>query len=139
MDDTTRKFDERPSVSNHFAWMRTQMATQTTLMSATRTSISLIGFGFTVAQFFEKLQFKTPAAEQLSPEAPRNVGIALIAAGLITLGVFTWQHHLVERYLRSDAFAELAVTRRLHSGANFAAWIVLLIGVIALLSVLMRF
>ena len=139
MDDTTRKFDERPSVSNHFAWMRTQMAAQTTLMSATRTSISLIGFGFTVAQFFEKLQIKTPLAEQLRPDAPRNVGILLIAAGLVTLGVFTWQYHIVNGYLRSEPFDQLTGVGRLHSAAYFAAWMVLVIGAIALMSVLQKF
>jgi putative membrane protein len=139
MDDTASKFDTKPSVSNHFDWMRTQMAMQQTLMSATRTAIALIGFGFTVAQFFEKLQGKVPLAEQLSPEAPRNVGIGLIAGGLITLGVFVWQYQVAERYIRSEPFADLAVERRLHSASYFAALVVLLIGVIALLSVLLRF
>ncbi len=139
MDDAARKFDAQPSVSDHFAWIRTQMAIQRTLMAATRTAISLIGFGFTVAQFFQTLQIKTPVTERIAPEAPRNVGIMLIAGGLVTLGLFTWQYHLANRYMWSEPFAELAIPRRLRSSAYFAAWVVLLIGVVALLSVLLRF
>lgn len=49
------RFDVQPTVGNHFAWMRTMLGLQRTLMAAVRTAVSLIGFGFTVAQFFEKM------------------------------------------------------------------------------------
>jgi putative membrane protein len=51
MSDPTIPFDVQPSVNNHFAWLRTVMGLERTLMAAVRTSMSLIGFGFTVAQF----------------------------------------------------------------------------------------
>ena len=60
-DPAQPSFDVQPSIGNHFAWIRTVLALQRTLMAAVRTSVSLIGFGFTVAQFFEKFRSKVPA------------------------------------------------------------------------------
>ena len=71
---TASRFDEKPSISNHYSWMRTWMGIQHTQMSAVRTATALIGFGFTVAQFFQKLQDKIPEGIRLSSESmPRNV------------------------------------------------------------------
>ena len=137
MGELSRRSDELPSASDHFQWMRNDMGAQQTLMSATRTAVMLIGLGFAVAEYYEKI--KMPVALRLSPEAARNLGIALIVGGVIILVVFTWQYHVVERYLRSDPFAELSPARRLHSASFFAAWVVLLIGVIAVVSVLRHF
>ena len=38
------------------SFQRTRMSADRTLMSVIRTSLSLISFGFTIFQFFEKLQ-----------------------------------------------------------------------------------
>ena len=70
MDDATARLDAQPTASNHFAWLNTQMALQRTLMAGVRTSVSLIGFGFTVAQFFERMQDRGPLAKQFAPQAP---------------------------------------------------------------------
>src|SRR4051794_34086563 len=79
---TEPRFEVKPSISDHFSWMRTQMSLQRTLMSATRTSVSLIGFGFTVAQFFEHLRDRLPErVRNARPDIPRNLGLLLIAAG----------------------------------------------------------
>jgi putative membrane protein len=126
---TDSRFEVKPSISDHFSWMRTQMSLQRTLMSATRTSVSLIGFGFTVAQFFEHLRDKLPASlRAVRPDVPRNLGLLLIAAGVVSLAMF----------IRDD-FAPIAIERSMHMPAYLTAFTILLIGVAAFVSVLLRF
>lgn len=142
MTDPPLPFNVQPDVNNHFAWLRTQMGLQRTLMAAVRTSVSLIGFGFTVAQFFQKLAGETPEAlRRLSPEAPRNFGLLLIAAGVVSLAVFTWQYHEARRYLWSESFKAIAAPdeRRLRTPTYATAFAVMLIGVAAFGSVFLRF
>lgn len=135
------RFEAEPNVGNHFAWLRTQMGLQRTLMAAVRTGVSLIGFGFTVAQFFQKLQGNAPDnPHHLGPEAPRNLGLVLIAAGVATLVVFTWQFRTASAYLNSEAYAGIAGLpgKSMHGAAYLSAFAVILIGVAAFLTVLAR-
>src|ERR1700759_2114034 len=100
--------DVAPSVGNHFAWLRTQMSLQRTLMAAVRTSVSLIGFGFTVAQFFEKMAGTlTRGGREMGPGRPRRLGLVLIGAGVVSLVIFTWQFYLANRYMRSGPLEAL--------------------------------
>lgn len=136
------RFDEKPSISNHYSWMRTWMSIQRTQMSAVRTATALIGFGFTVAQFFEKLQRKVPEGFRLSNASmPRNVGLLLIGAGIVSLAVFTWQYHAAMAYMRSGPFGELAIPREkgMHKPAYLVSYVVIAIGVLAFASVFLRF
>jgi putative membrane protein len=141
MDKPALKIDVQPTASNHFAWMNTRMAMERTLMAATRTAISLIGFGFTVAQFFEKLIDKAPEElRHLRPETPRNLGLALIAAGVVSLAAFTFQYHRATNYMRSGDYAAIAGfgDKHMHSSSYLTSFVVLLIGVAAFVSVFAR-
>lgn len=134
-------FDVQPSVANHFAWLRTQMGLQRTLMAAVRTSVSLIGFGFTVAQFFQRLRSNLPEELQhVREEVPRNLGLVLIAAGVISLAVFTWQYHAATAYLRGTPFSAIASVgeRPMHTSTYFIAFVVMFIGLVAFGSVFVR-
>jgi putative membrane protein len=134
-------FDAQPTASNHFAWMNTQLSLQRTLMSATRTAVSLIGFGFTVAQFFEKLRDSAPPSVRVMRAAgPRDFGLALIAAGVVSLIVFTWQYHVAVMDLRTGEFAAIAGPNQKRSFAPvyIVAVVVTLIGVAAFVTVYMR-
>jgi|SRR4029079_4613323 putative membrane protein len=133
------RFEVKSNIGDHFSWMRTQMSMQRTLMSATRTAVSLIGFGFTVAQFFERLRDKLPEALQMRPQAPRNLGLLLIAAGVISLALFTWQFRTGSRYMRCGDFEPVAVTRPMHEATYITSFAVMLIGIAAFVSVLLRF
>lgn len=138
------RFDTQPTANNHFAWMRTQMALQRTLMASVRTSVSLIGFGFTVAQFFQKILHNVPDdIRHIGPEAPRNLGLTLIAAGVVSLAVFTWQYGRVSEYLRTGEFRVVAGAeggaRPLHTSTYLIAFTVMAIGVAAFASVFLRF
>ena len=41
------------TADSHFAWLRTRLALERTMMAWQRTAVSLIGFGFAIVQFFE--------------------------------------------------------------------------------------
>jgi uncharacterized membrane protein YidH (DUF202 family) len=45
-----------PNVGNQLAWINTILGPQRTLMAADRTAVTLIAFGFTVAQLFKNLE-----------------------------------------------------------------------------------
>ena len=139
MSPAEDRFDVQPNVSNHFAWMRTQLALQRTMLAAVRTAVSLIGFGFTVAQFFDKLVQSGGPGGRLGPEAPRNMGLILIAAGVVSLMVFAWQYRVAIVYLRTPPFDALAADKQLNASTYIVTFAVLLIGVVAFVSVLFRF
>ena len=102
------RFEVRSTSDSHFAWLRTRLALERTLMSWVRTSVALIGFGFTIVQFFERLHSMDDIAPALRPQAPRYLGLALIAAGVLALVISTWQYRLVARYLSSKEFDPIA-------------------------------
>src|SRR6185312_13103744 len=68
------------------SFQRTRMSADRTLMSVIRTSLSLISFGFTIFQFFKKLQ---DAAVLRGASAARNFGasLVLLGVGLLALGI----------------------------------------------------
>jgi putative membrane protein len=138
---TDARFDVQPSISNHFAWLRTQMGMQRTLMAYVRTAVSLVGFGFTVAQFFQRLQGNVKGLENIRPDVPRNLGLILIGAGVISLVIATVQYHRTSTYLRSGPLASIAMIdgKPMHTSAYFSAVVVILIGIAAFGSVFVKF
>jgi putative membrane protein len=69
------------------AFQRTRMSADRTLMSVMRTSLSLIGFGFTIFQVFQKLK---DSGTIQGDHAPRRFGTALVVLGVALLagGIF---------------------------------------------------
>lgn len=134
------RFTVRPTSDSHFSWLRTRLALERTLMAWVRTAVSLIGFGFTIVQFFERFGAMEGIAAAQRPQAPRYLGLALIAAGVAVLLISVWQYRKVTEYLRSGSFAELA---GIEGGPTFtplyAVSIALIfIGVFAFVAVLTR-
>jgi putative membrane protein len=134
------RFQVKVTADSHFAWLRTRLAIERTIIAWVRTSIALIGFGFTIVQFFERLGSFAGVDAAVAPTAPRYVGLALIAAGVLALLISTWQYRTLLGYLWSDPFAPLAgVERAAHRTPVYAIAIgLLLIGVLAFLAVLTR-
>jgi putative membrane protein len=102
------RFEVRTTSDSHFAWLRTRLAVESTLMSWVRTAVALIGFGFTIVQFFQRLSEMQGVAPATRPQAPRHVGLALIAAGVLSLLISAWQYRLLVRYLWSTPFRPIA-------------------------------
>ena len=55
-NSTPHRFDVKATADSHFSWLRTRLSVERTLMSVVRTAIALIGFGFTIVQFFDRMQ-----------------------------------------------------------------------------------
>ena len=131
---------QRGSTSDHFAWIRTRLALERTMMAWVRTSVALIGFGFAIVQFFERLRSTEGAAPALVPLAPRYLGLALIATGLIASLVSIVQYRAVVRYLLSKEFEPIAglgeVVR--HTPLYVISIVMIFIGLFAFGAVFLR-
>ncbi|MGN6149296.1 MAG: YidH family protein [Rhizomicrobium sp.] len=137
-----QRFDVPPNVGNHFAWMRTRLGIERTYLAWIRTGVSLIGFGFTIVQFFQKLQGMTARnGRTMAEDMPRNLGLALIAAGVLSLAISSFQYRAQLRYLWTDQFRAIAgVSEKPHRTPAFiSAMVLLLIGIAAFVSVFFRF
>jgi putative membrane protein len=135
------RFEVRVTADSHFAWLRTRASLERTMLSWIRTAVSLIGFGFTIVQFFQRVEDLSGVKPALHPAAPRYLGLALIFCGVVALVVSTWQYHWTIRYLWSGSFAPLAgMTKEgLQTPTVAVAVLLILIGIFAFAAVLMRF
>ena len=134
------RFQVKVTADSHFAWFRTRLALERTVMAWIRTSVALIGFGFTIVQFFERLNSMEGVAAASRPFAARYVGLVLIGAGVFALVVTVWQYHAVVQYLWHGDFAKIAgITKSPgHTPVYAIAIVMTLIGVFAFLVVLTR-
>ena len=107
-EQSTPRFEVRTTSDSHFGWIRTRLSLERTLMSWVRTGTALIGFGFTIVQFFQRLQGMEDVAPALRPQAPRHLGLALIGAGVLALVISGWQYWQLVRYLWSPQYRVLA-------------------------------
>jgi hypothetical protein len=66
---------------------------------------ALIGFGFTIVQFFARIQQTSGITPGYFPDAPRFLGLSLIFCGVMALVISIWEYHWGLRYL---SFAVIA-------------------------------
>jgi putative membrane protein len=134
------RFEVKATAQAHFAWVRTRLALERTMMAWVRTATALIGFGFTIVQFFERLNNMGGVDPATRPFAARYVGLVLIAAGIIALVVSAVQYRAMIRYLWQGEYAAIAgFGKPPGSTPVYAIAIGLtLIGVFAFLTVLVR-
>jgi putative membrane protein len=140
MTDEQARFQVKATAESHFSWVRTRLSVERTLMSWVRTSVSLIGFGFTIVQFFERLPRMTGVAPAVLPEAPRYLGLALIGAGVLSMIVSGMQYHWMLGYLRTGDFEPIAGVARspIQTPVYLITIVMVLIGVFAFCAVLIR-
>ena len=133
------RFALRVTADSHFAWLRTRLAIERTYLAWVRTAASLIGFGFTIVQFFERLHSAESAAP-IIPDAPRYLGLSLILAGVLALAISTLQYRELIRYLWSENFRPLAGVDQVNRWpASLSVAIVLFfIGISAALAVILH-
>jgi putative membrane protein len=124
----------------HFSWLRTRMSLERTLMSWVRTATALIGFGFTIFQFFERFNQMPGVEGPRHPGASRLIALSLIGCGTAALIVAIIEYRQMLRYLWSPEFGEIAgVTERQRSTpALIVAVLLALVGLVALGSVALR-
>jgi putative membrane protein len=144
-NEPSGRFEVRITADSHFSWVRTRLAIESTLMAWVRTAVALIGFGFTIVQFFQRLNAMQGVAPAARPEAPRHIGLALIAAGVLALLISAWQYRILVRYLWSAPFRPLAGIEVKAMGPIAAqtpllaiVLVIALIGVFAFGAVLLR-
>ena len=130
----------RESVGSHFAWLNARLALEMTMMSWIRMAITLIGFGFTIVTFFERLNDMEGVASTEQPFAARYVGLVLIGAGVAALAISVVQYRATVRYLEQDDFAAVAGMGKAPGNTPVYAVTIglMVIGVAAFLAVLMR-
>src|SRR5262245_28484361 len=105
---TSQRFAVHMTSDSHFSWLRTRLGIERTLMAWVRTATGLIGFGFTIVQFFERFGQMENVGAATHPDAPRYLGLALIGAGVLGLAVALWQYRFIVRYLWGPPFTPLA-------------------------------
>jgi putative membrane protein len=119
------------------SFQRTRLSAERTLMSVIRTSLSLISFGFTIFQFFQKLQESDVLT---NAHAASNFGKTLVMLGIAML-VFGIVYHvqlmLGLRHLRGN----MTRTQLVHGESSFpvsftlvTAVILLIVGIVAIIS-----
>jgi putative membrane protein len=132
--DTARK--DRGTVlaeeRTELALERTIIASERTLMAWIRTALSMIGFGFSIYKFFQYLPEEIAAGNIRRPQAPRNLGLTLIALGTVALSAAAWQHR--------NFLNKIGASRGRHvwSVSFVVAMAVILIGAITFYGVLLR-
>src|ERR1700747_2761490 len=102
------RFEVRASASDHFAWLRTRLSLERTIMSWLRTAVALIGFGFAIVQYLHHLQQAPRGRSAYLPTAPEYLGLALIVCGVLALVISIWQYRWGLRYLWGEPFTPIA-------------------------------
>jgi putative membrane protein len=128
-DRGTLLAEERTDLAYH----RTIIAAERTLMAWIRTALSMIGFGFTIYKFFQYQAEEIAAGNIRRPQAPRNLGLSLIALGTLALAAATWQHW---KFLKS--IGESEKWHNMISVSVVVAMVVVLIGLVTFYGVLLK-
>jgi putative membrane protein len=125
---------------SHFSWLRTRMSVERTLMSWVRTATALIGFGFTIFQFFERFNQMEGVAAAKNPGAARVIALGLVAAGTGALFIAIQEYRTTIRYLWSPEFEDIAGVKagRQTTPALLVAIFLAVVGIIALGTIAVR-
>jgi putative membrane protein len=142
-DETTgasSRFEVRLTAESHFAWLRTRLSVERTMMAYLRTAVSLISFGFGIFQFVYQLQ-ETPDIDSVRfPDAAWYLGLALIASGVLAAVFSVLEYRWTLRYLWSGSYAAIAgMDKKQRNTPLYAvSFVLILVGLFAFFAVLLR-
>jgi putative membrane protein len=136
----SHRFEVRTTADSHFAWLRTRLAVENTMLAYLRTSVSLIGFGFGVFQFVYRLQASPGYGSPHFPDAAWYLGMALIACGILTAVFSVREYRGLLRYLWSDDYAVIAggEAESKLTPLYAVSCVLILVGLFAFFAVLLR-
>ena len=137
----TERFEVRVTSDSHFAWLRTRLAVERTMMAYMRTAVSLIGFGFAIFQFFYRAQQAPEIADARFPDAAWYLGLALIFCGTMAALLSILQYRSTLNYLWSGGFAGIAgiASEQKKTPLYAITGVLIVIGIFAFFSVLLRY
>jgi len=125
--DETSKVDW----STMLAVERTQFAADRTLMAWIRTAFSMISFGFSIFKFFQYLRKDGLATTE--GHGPRNLGIALVTMGTVSLAIGLWENRAASVKLTQVKGESFSV-----SWVQLVGLFVVLMGLLTLLGIVLR-
>jgi putative membrane protein len=120
-------------LSAQMSWIRSDLSNLRTLLSWVRTSVSMIGFDFTIYNFYS-IFFEEFAGERFR-DAARNLGLALVIFGTLAMIIAMWNFWSINEFLKASQLA-LPVPPSLKMRWYFSyitATVVLIIGLVTFL------
>ena len=140
VSDPSDRFKVDANAQSHFAWLRTRLAVERTMLAYMRTAVSLIGFGFAIFQIVFKYQRSPEITDVRFPDAAWYLGLALIFCGILAAVFSVVQYRWTLRYLWSGSYAAIAglTGERKQTPLYAITFVLVLIGVFAFFAVLLR-
>lgn len=132
--------DELAAQRTELSFEQAAMSGDSALFGSVRTSMALITFGFIIVEYLEKISQKYLAGT-LPGESPRRFGLALIAIGIVLLGLEITNHAQRSRTRRSQRQSLFERGLIIHaeasrpSSAMVVALLLLLVGLLAILRI----
>ncbi|MDQ2651464.1 MAG: DUF202 domain-containing protein [Chloroflexota bacterium] len=99
------------TLSAEYSWIRSDLSNLRTLLSWARTAVSMIGFGFTIYNFYDGV-FQDVGGSERMHLAARNLGVALVLAGTLGMLIGAWNYWTINQYLERSPVA-MTVSRSL--------------------------
>jgi len=106
------------------------------MLSWVRTAISLISFGFSIPQFFRIAKTGLPESKDII--GPDEFGLLLIVIGLLALLIVTLEHRASIEALKVQYPVTEGYQRIPRSRASMLAGLIAVLGLLALVSILLR-
>ena len=136
--------DKMAGMRTALAFQRSRLAADRTLMAIMRTSLSMIGFGFTLYTFVTNFIKRDGAAGLLAQQAPTRFALSMIFLGvlLLILGIANHYRYMMAMRAQRDVFiAEGLLPPREDFPVSLTlitAFLLVLIGLAAALSIIFR-
>jgi putative membrane protein len=123
-------------ISTQLSWMRSDLSNLRTLLAWARTSVSMIGFGFTIYNFYRG--FLEDLAGSHGTDAARNLGLALVGAGTVAMVIALWNYWSINKALAAmDRDFPIPRELQMHWVISYVVAVVLaLIGLVTFLFML---